>query len=91
MNDAQRFTRRMLQTLEVLRDAIEKLDVPLARKDCLLGLVRDLREFAYQAGRAEAYSSPRGQTGFRYQKEFGDSIKIEPEIRQLVLDGLSPS
>ena len=44
----------MDRTLEVLRDAIHKLDVPLVQKDKLSGLVRDLREFAYQAGRTES-------------------------------------
>lgn len=91
MNDAQRFTSQMLQTLQVLRDTIQKLDVPLAQKDCLLGLIRDLREFAYQAGRTEACGSPLGQTvkpGFRYPEEFGKSIRVESQIQQLVVDGL---
>jgi|PlaIllAssembly_1097288.scaffolds.fasta_scaffold1690561_2 hypothetical protein len=53
MNDGERFTKQMEQTLEALRDAIQKLDVPLAQKDPLSGLVRELRLGAYQAGRAE--------------------------------------
>jgi hypothetical protein len=93
MNDHERFTEQMDQTLEVLRDAIGKLPVPLAQKDSILGLIRDLREFAYQAGRGEASSTRRGQeaepgNAFRYMKEFGSSIKVEPQIQMLVLDGL---
>jgi hypothetical protein len=93
MNDHERFTDQMDQTLEILRDAIGKLPVPLAQKDSILGLIKDLREFAYQAGRAEAFSGPRGQAGehlalFRYASEFGSSIKVEPQIQMLVLDGV---
>jgi hypothetical protein len=93
VNDSERFTEQMDQTLEALRDAIGKLPVPLAQKDSILGLIKDLREFAYQAGRGEASSTRRGQeaepgNAFRYMKEFGSSIKVEPQIQMLVLDGL---
>jgi len=89
MNDYERFTKQMDQTLEILREAIEKLDVPIAEKDKFSGLVWNLREYAYQAGRAERSGTPHGrETAFRYMKEFGSSIKVEPEILNLVLDGL---
>ncbi len=93
MNDHERFSKQMNQILDVLRATIEKLDVPLAQKDALSGLVRGLRLAAYQAGRSEASSGQRGQEKaagpvFRYVKEFGDTIKMEPEILKLVTDGL---
>ncbi len=46
MNDHERFTKQMNETLQFLRNTIQKLDIPLAKKDDLLGLVRDLREVA---------------------------------------------
>ena len=91
MNDHERFTKLMKQTLDILRAVIEKLDVPLAQKDSLSGLVRNLTEYSYQAGRAERSSGlhpHHAETVFRYVKEFGDSIKMEPQILSLVLDGL---
>jgi hypothetical protein len=91
MNDHERFTKLMKQTLDILRAVIEKLDVPLVEKDKLSGLVRNLTEYSYQAGRAERFSDLRpheAQAVFRYVKEFGDSIKMEPQILKLVLDGL---
>ncbi len=54
MNDHERFTKQMERTLEILLAEIRKLEVPLARRDSMLGLVRDLRQSAYQAGRAES-------------------------------------
>jgi hypothetical protein len=52
MNDHERFTAQMNETLEVLlaREAIGNLAAPLALKDRLTGLIRNLREHAYQAG-----------------------------------------
>jgi hypothetical protein len=89
MNDHERFTGQMNETLEILRKAIENLDAPLVQKDKLAGLIRNLRDFAYQAERAEVRNEPTAPGGpFRYPNEFGDSITVEPEIRQLVLDGL---
>ena len=87
MNDYERFSKQMNLTLDLLQRAISELDLPLLQRDKLSGLVRDLREYSYQAGRSERSSG--GQEGvFRYMKEFGDSIKVEPEILNLVLDGL---
>jgi hypothetical protein len=37
MNDHERFSKQMNQTLEILRDAIQKLDVPLSRPEVLGG------------------------------------------------------
>lgn len=37
MNDQERFSRQMNQTLEILADAIQKLDVPLAQKESCRG------------------------------------------------------
>ena len=91
MDDHKRFTQQMNQTLDALRAVIENLDVPLAQKDALSGLVRELRLVAYQAGRTEASSTLHSQQAervFRYQKEFGDSIKMEPQVLKLVLDRL---
>ena len=59
MNDRGRFSQQINRTLEVLRNSVRKLKVPLAEKDNLLGLVRDLREFAHQAGRAEKVDEPQ--------------------------------
>jgi hypothetical protein len=53
MNDPERFTKQMDRTREILRDAIQRLDVPLARKDNLSVLLRDLRQITCQAGRTE--------------------------------------
>ena len=59
MNDHERFSRQMNDTLEILKKAIDALEAPMAQKDKLSGLVRNLREFAYQAGRTEG---PAGRT-----------------------------
>ena len=91
MDDHERFTKLMKQTLDILRAVIEKLDVPLAQKDKLSGLLRNLTEYSYQAGRAERFSGLRphqAQAVFRYVKAFGDSIKMEPQVLKLVLDSL---
>jgi hypothetical protein len=89
MNDYERFSKQMNQTVDLLQRAISEFDLPLLQRDKFSGLVRDLREYAYQAGRAERSGTPHGrETAFRYMKEFGDSIKVEPEILNLVLDGL---
>ncbi len=91
MDDHERFTKLMKQTLDILRAVIEKLDVPLVEKDKLSGLVRNLTEYSYQAGRSERSSGlhpKQAETVFRYVKEFGDTIKMETEILKLVLDGL---
>ena len=91
MNDHERFTKLMKQTLDILRAVIEKLDVPMVEKDKLTGLVRNLSEYSYQAGRAERLSGLHPQQAekvFRYVKEFGDSIKMEPQVLKLVLDSL---
>jgi len=53
MNDHERFSRQMNDTLEILKKAIDALEAPMAQKDKLSGLVRNLREFAHQAGRTE--------------------------------------
>jgi len=93
MNDDERFSKQMNQTFDLLQRAISELDLPLLQRDKLSGLVRDLREFSQQAGRSERSSGPHGQEGaagtvFRYVKEFGVSIKMEPQILNIVLDGL---
>jgi hypothetical protein len=93
MNDYERFSKQMNDALDALRDTIEKLDVSLAKKDALSGLVRELRVAAYQAGRSEASSGQQRQEKaagpvFRYMKEFGKTIKMEPQIQHLVLHGL---
>ncbi len=53
MNDHEHFARQMNDTLVVLRNAIDTLDVPIKHKDKILGPVRNQREFAYKAGKAE--------------------------------------
>jgi hypothetical protein len=87
MNDYERFSKQSNQAFDLLQRAISELDLPLLQRDKLSGLLRDLREFSYQAGLAERASS--GHQGvFRYMKEFGSSIKVEPQVLNLVLDGL---
>ena len=93
MNDYERFSKQMNLAFDLLQRAISELDVPLLQRDKLSGLVRDLREFSQQAGRSERSSGPHGQEGaagtvFRHMKEFGSSIKVEPQVLNLVLDGL---
>ena len=93
MNDYERFSKQSNQAFDLLQRAISELDLPLLQRDKLSGLVRDLREFSQQAGRSERSSGPHEQEGaadtvFRYQKEFGVSIKMEPQILNIVLDGL---
>ena len=91
MNDYERFSKQMNQTFDLLQRAISELDLALLQRDKLSGLVRDLREFSCQAGRSERSSTLHGQqaeTVFRYVKEFGVSIKMEPQILKLVLDSL---
>lgn len=41
MNDHERSNRQMNQTLEYLRGAIQKLNIPVSQRDAMLGLVRD--------------------------------------------------
>ena len=79
MNDYERFSKQMNQTFDLLQRAISELDLPLLQRDKFSGLVRDLREFSYQAGRSERSSSDGQETVFRYMKEFGSSIKVEPQ------------
>jgi len=91
MNDSERFSKQMGQTFDLLQRAISELDLPLLQRDKLSCLVRDLREYSYQTGRGERSSG--GQEGaagtvFRHMKEFGSSIKVEPQVLNLVLDGL---
>jgi len=62
MNDYERFKIQMDQTFEFAHRAIDKLNVPLVQKDKLAGLMRKLREYSYQAGRAESSSNVPGQT-----------------------------
>jgi hypothetical protein len=93
MNDYERFSKQMNDALDALRDTIEKLDVSLAKKDALSGLVRELRVAAYQAGRAEGSIAPQARERaatplFRYHEEFGKTIKVEPQIQHLVLHRL---
>lgn len=79
-------------TLEILPDAIQKSDLPLVEKDRPIGLVRNLTEYSCQAGREERSSGlhpQQAETVFRYVKEFGNSIKMEPQVLSLVLDGLT--
>jgi len=93
MNDYERFSKQMNLAFDLLQRAISELHLPLLQRDKLSGLVRDLREFSQQAGRSERSSGPHEQEGaagtvFRYVKEFGVSIKMEPQILNIVLDGL---
>ncbi len=98
MNDYDRFTRQMNDTLDILKKAIETLDAPIAQKDKLSGLAWNLREFAYQAGRTESAASipdknrivepPARSQRFKYKTEFGDWFGIDHEIEALVLNGL---
>ncbi len=86
MNDSERFSKQMGQTFDLLQRAISELDLPLLQGDKLSGLVRDLREYSYQAGRDEkANGGQEGAAGtvFRYMKEFGSSIKVEPQVLNL--------
>jgi hypothetical protein len=46
--------KQMEDMLKALWDSIQNLDMPLARMDKLSGLVGDLRESEYQAGRGKA-------------------------------------
>ena len=62
MADSERFSEPLERALIVLRNAIQKRDVPLAQKDKLAVLVLQLREFPYQAGRAEALRGRQGGT-----------------------------
>ena len=87
MNDNERFSKQMNLAFDLLQRAISEFDLPLFQRDKFSGLVRDLREFSYQTGRSERSSG--GYEGvFRYMKEFGSSIKVEPQVLDLVLDGL---
>ena len=91
MNDYERFSKQMNLAFDLLQRTISELDLRLLQRDKLSGLVRDLREFSYQAGRAEsAHGGQEGAAGtvFRHMKEFGSSIKVEPQVLNLVLDGL---
>ena len=57
MHNYERFSNQMEETLRALREAIQNLNVPVEQKDKLLSLVRNLRQYAYQAGKAEALAN----------------------------------
>jgi hypothetical protein len=87
MNDYERFSKQMNLAFDLLQRTISEFDLPLFQRDKFSGLARDLREYSYQAGRSERSSG--GHEGvFHYMKEFGSSIKVEPQVLNLVLDGL---
>ena len=89
MNNYERFSKQMNLAFDLLQRTISEFDLPLFQRDKFSGLVRDLMEYSYQTGRAEGLGGLHGQeAGFHYMKEFGSSIKVEPQVLNLVLDGL---
>jgi hypothetical protein len=61
MNDHERFTKQMEESLAVLKsiaDELEKYGVPLAKRDAIVGEARKLKMYAYQAGRSEERKTP---------------------------------
>jgi hypothetical protein len=56
MNDREHFMAQMMQSLNILMEAIRNLDRPLEEKNKLTALVQSLTEFAFQAGMTEGAS-----------------------------------
>ena len=103
MNDHERFSKQMTQTFDLLERILQDIDLPTVEKDKIAGLIRQLREYAYKAGRTElsTHSIPRqdpvglgdaprirAKPILRCHKGVDDSIKIEPQVSDLLRDGL---